>query len=131
MTEESAAIPEAAKKPQDRKPKKSAAARKAEADGFAAIEVCGITLRIDMSNLSVKALMLFDGLNDDLTEMGPEDKKVAELKGFRLLLGPDQWAALLDRNPGTRDFEEIGKQFSALAGNQSASSPGSTSTATR
>lgn len=111
------AVPSTAPRPQDRKPKKSAAARKAEADGFATIEQCGITLRIDMGNLSIPALLAFDGLNEDLTEMSPAEKKLAEMKGFRLLLGPEQWAALLARNPGTRDFEEIGKQFAALAGN--------------
>src|SRR5262245_16357645 len=100
-------VPATAPRPQDHKPKKSAAARQAEADGVAIIEQCGVELRIDMGNLPIKALMRLDGLNDDLTSMGEVEKRRSELMAFMELLGPEQWAALLDKNPGTRDFAEF------------------------
>lgn len=110
-------VPASAPKPQDHKPKKSAAARQADADGFAIIEQCGVELRIDLKNLPVKALLRFEGLKDDLTEFSKEEKPKAELMGTMELLGPEQWAALLAKNPGLQDFEEIGQKFQELLGN--------------
>jgi hypothetical protein len=112
-------IPEGAPKPQDHKPKKSAAARQAEVDGFSTIEQCGVTLRIPAGeNVPVKAVLRFRGLNDDLTPIDDDDEKIkAEMMGTRELLGPDQWLALLDKNPTAGDFAAIGKKIIGLLGN--------------
>ena len=110
-------VPAGARAPQDRKPKKSAAARKAEADGVAVIRQCGIELRIELDNVPVKALLRFDGRNDDLSKIEEPDLPAAQLEGSMFLLGAKQWAALLERNPGTRDFAQIGEKFAALVGN--------------
>lgn len=117
MTTPRKRVPASAPKPQDRTPKKSAAARKAEADGFVVIEACGLKLRIELDNIPIKALLRFEGLNDDLTEIPKEEKPKADLQGTMELLGAEQWAALLARNPGTRDFAEIGEKFQSLVGN--------------
>lgn len=105
-------IPANAPKPQDRKPKKSAAARKAEAEGVALIEHLGLTLRIDLDNLPIKALLRLQGLKDDLTEFGEDERPLAALQGSKELLGSDQWEALLAKNPGVRDFAEISEKLS-------------------
>lgn len=110
------AIPANAPKPQDRKPRKSAAARQAEADGFAVIEQCGLKLRIDLTNLPIKAMLRFQGLKDDLTEFDKEERPKAELLGTRELLGAKQWEQLLAKDPGTRDFQEISDKFVELLG---------------
>lgn len=97
-------VPASAPKPQDRRPKKSTEARQAEADGFVNIEQCGITLRIPIGdNVPLTAYMAFK--NDD------------ELRGTELLLGPDQWAAFLKKNPTVGDFAEIGTKLNDLLGN--------------
>lgn len=99
-----AEIPESAPAPQDHKKKKSADARKAEADGFIDIEQCGITLRIPLGEkVPLTAYMAFK--NDD------------EMRGTELLLGAEQWAAFLATNPTVGDFAEIGKKLTDALGN--------------
>lgn len=97
-------IPEGVSKPQDRKKKKSADARKAEADGFIDIEQCGVSLRIPLGeNVPLTAYMAFKA--DD------------EMRGTELLLGADQWAAFMAANPTVGDFAEIGRKLSEVLGN--------------
>jgi hypothetical protein len=107
-------IPGAAPEPQDHKPKKTpaqkkaaaaATARKAEAeDGYLTVKQCGVTLRIPIGGkVPLAAYVAFK--NDD------------ELKGTELLLGKEQWAAFLEKNPTLDDFAEIGKQLEELTGN--------------
>lgn len=97
-------VPATAPKPQDRKPKKSAEARQAEADGFVTIEQCGVTLKIPLAGkVPLKAYMAF--------------KKGDELAGTELLLGEKQWAAFLEKNPIVEDFAEIGEKLTDLMGN--------------
>lgn len=94
-------VPANAPKPQDRKAKMSAAARQAEADGYVDIEQCGLTLRIPFGeNVPLTAYMkLKDG---------------QELEGTELLLGPEQWAAFLEKNPTVGDFAAIGEKLLEL-----------------
>ena len=111
-------IPENAPQPQDHKPKKSAAARKAEVDGFVLIEQRGVKLKIPIGQkLPMKAFLRFRGLNDDLTEIedGAEKTK-AELMGTRELLGPEQWAAFLSAGPTMDDFSAIAEKLNAATG---------------
>lgn len=97
-------IPEGVSKPQDRKKKKSADARKAEADGFIDIEQCGVSLRIPLGeNVPLTAYMAFKA--DD------------EMRGTELLLGDEQWAAFMAANPTVGDFAEIGRKLSEVLGN--------------
>lgn len=105
-------IPSAAPEPQDHKPKKTpaqkkaaATARKAEAeDGYLTVEQCGVTLRIPIGGkVPLAAYIEFDKGN--------------ELAGTELLLGPEQWAAFLKANPTIDDFAAVGKQLEELAGN--------------
>lgn len=105
-------IPPNAPEPQDHKPKKTpaqkkaaAAARQAEAeDGFLTVEQCGVTLRIPIGGkVPLAAYIAFN-----------EGK---ELEGTKLLLGPDQWAAFLEKNPTIDDFGAIGKQLEESTGN--------------
>ncbi|SIH58732.1 hypothetical protein [Mycobacteroides abscessus] len=110
-------VPANAPKPQDHKPKTSAQARKAEAEGVVVIEHNGLALRIDLNNPPIKALLRLQGLKDDLTEFSEDERPLANLQGSMELLGPEQWSALLAKNPGVRDFAEIsGKLSEALAG---------------
>lgn len=104
MTTPRKRVPATAPKPQDRNPKKSAEARQAEADGFVAIEQCGVTLKIPIAGkVPLKAYMAFK--NND------------ELRGTELLLGEKQWAAFLEKNPTVDDFAEIGEKLTDLMGN--------------
>lgn len=97
-------VPANAPKPQDRKPKKSAEARQAEADGFATIEQCGVTLQIPFGEkVPLEAYIAF--------------KNGDELGGTELLLGPDQWAAFLEKKPTVGDFAEVGEKLTDLLGN--------------
>ena len=97
-------VPDSAPKPQDHKPKKSAEARQAEADGFVTINQCGIALKIPLAGkVPLKAYMAF--------------KKGDELAGTELLLGEKQWAAFLEKNPTVDDFAEIGEKLTDLVGN--------------
>jgi hypothetical protein len=104
MTTARKRTPAAAPKSQDPKPGSSAEARQAEADGFVIIEQCGVELRVPVAgNVPLKAYVAFK--NDD------------ELGGTELLLGPEQWAAFLEKDPTVDDFNEIGKKLLDLAGN--------------
>lgn len=98
------AIPVNAPKPQDHKPKKSAAARQAEADGFVTIQQCGVELQIPVAGkVPLKAYLAF--------------KDGDELGGTELLLGEKQWAAFLGKDPTVDDFAEIGQKLTDLMGN--------------
>lgn len=109
-------VPASAPKPQDHKPKKTAAARKAEAEGFVDIDVSGITLKVPAGeNVPMKALLRFQGLNDDLTPLA--EGVDGNLLGSAELLGPDQWAKFLAQNPTVKDFQEIGDNLASLVGN--------------
>ncbi|MGA5542700.1 adenylosuccinate synthase [Mycobacterium sp. NPDC051198] len=98
-------IPAGAPKPQDHQPKKSTTARQAEAeDGFVTVETCGMTLTIPVGGkVPLAAAIAF--------------QKGDELGGTELLLGADQWAAFLEKNPTVDDFAEVGKQLEELTGN--------------
>lgn len=108
-------IPADAPKPQDRKAKKSAAARKAEAEGSATIEQCGVTLRFPTKNLPMKAVLRYQGLNDDLTPIEP--KQMIPTMGLRELLGAEQWSAFLAKNPTIEDFEQASDKIGEVLGN--------------
>lgn len=99
-----AAIPEDAPKPEDHKKKRSAEARKAEADGFAVLEQCGIELRIPLGeNVPLSAYIAF--------------KDGDEMRGTEALLGSEQWSAFMAANPTVGDFAAIGQKLSDLLGN--------------
>lgn len=104
MTTTSKRVPGTAPKPQDRKPKKSAEARQAEADGFVTIEQCGVTLKVPVAGkVPLAAYIAF--------------KKGDELGGTELLLGEKQWDAFMAKNPTVDDFAEIGEKLTDLMGN--------------
>lgn len=110
-TENVSRIPDNAPKPQDRKPKKTPAqkaaarARQAEAaDGYATVEVLGMTLRIPIGDtVPLAAYIAFE--------------KGDELGGTELLLGDEQWKAFLEKGPSIGDFNEVGRQLQELTGN--------------
>lgn len=92
-------------KPKKKAPSTSTAARQAEAgDGYVTVKQCGVELKIPVGGkLPLKAFIAFsEGDN---------------LKGTELLLGPDQWAAFLEKDPTLDDFEAIGNQLQESAGN--------------
>ncbi len=98
------AVPATAPKPQDHKPKKSAEARQAEADGFVTVTQCGVALKIPIAGkVPLKAYMAFKDGN--------------ELRGTELLLGEKQWAAFMAKDPTVDDFAEIGEKLTDLMGN--------------
>lgn len=102
------------------KPKKASAAavaRQAEAgDGYVTVEQCGIALKIPTgTKMPFKATLRFMGLNDDLTPLGAGEN--GNLLGTALMLGPEQWAAFLEKNPTIDDFEAIGTQLQEMSGN--------------
>lgn len=98
------AVPDDASKPQDHKKKKSAVARQAEVDGFIEIEQCGLTLRIPVGKkVPLTAYMAFK--DDD------------DMRGAELLIGAEQWAAFLEKNPTVGDFAEIGEKLEEALGN--------------
>lgn len=105
-------VPASASKARDRRPRKapaqkatSVAAREAEAsDGFVTIEQCGVTLRIPVGGkVPYKSRIAFLQGDNDL--------------GTELLLGAEQWQALMDRNPTCDEMNEIGAKIQATAGN--------------
>lgn len=97
-------IPEGAPAPTDRKKKKSADARKAEADGFIVIEQCGIELTVPLGEkVPLAAYMAF--------------KDGDEMRGTELLIGSEQWAAFMGANPTVGDFAEIGQKLTDVLGN--------------
>lgn len=97
-------IPDGAAQPKDRPKKKSADARKAEADGFAVIKQRGIELRIPLGeNVPLSAYMAF--------------KDGDEMRGTELLLGAEQWSAFMATDPTVGDFAEIGRKLTDILGN--------------
>jgi hypothetical protein len=97
-------VPDGAPQPKDRPKKKSADARKAEADGFIDIEQCGVPLRIPLGEkVPLAAYMAF--------------KDGDEMRGTELLLGQEQWQAFMDANPTVGDFAEIGEKLTEVLGN--------------
>lgn len=81
------------------------AAREAEADdGFVTIEQCGVTLKIPVGGkvpyLAKRAFL--DG-DEDL--------------GTELLLGEEQWAALMAKNPTIDEMNELGPKLEEASGN--------------
>lgn len=100
--------------PPTRRKRKSTDARQAEVDGFAVIEICGLQLTIPAGKkVPMRALLRFRGLNDDMTPLDGDP----ELLGSAELLGSEQWAAFLSKNPTYEDFQEIGKKLSEVLGN--------------
>jgi hypothetical protein len=99
-----AEIPDNAPPPADRLKKKTADARKAEADGFIVIEQCGVELTIPLGGkVPLAAYMAF--------------KDGDEMLGTKLLVGDEQWSAFMDTNPTVDDFAEIGKKLTEVLGN--------------
>lgn len=97
-------VPATAPKPADHLPKQSTAARQAEADGFVIVEQCGLELKIPVAGkVPLTAYIAFKNGN--------------ELEGTELLLGAQQWAAFLKKNPTLDDFAEIGRQLDEASGN--------------
>ena len=105
-------IPANAPRPQDRRPRKTPAQKKAAArareaeavDGFVTVEQCGIALNIPIGEkVPLAAYMAFEDGD--------------ELKGTELLLGEKQWAEFLAAGPTIGDFAAIGKQLEELTGN--------------
>lgn len=105
MTSNVAQLP--APEPEDRKPKKKAsvAARVAEAeDGYTTVEACGVKLRFPLAGkIPLKALIAFNEGDN--------------IEGTKILLGPVQWNAFLEKDPTIADFEAIGDQLEAASGN--------------
>ena len=96
--------------PKSRPRKKTADARKAEADGFLDIEQCGVTLRIPLGeNVPLAAYMAFKANGGNNLD--------DEMRGTELLLGAEQWQAFMDANPTVGDFAEIGKKLAEVLGN--------------
>lgn len=89
------------------KPKKKAsvAAREAEAgDGYVTVTQCGVELKIPVAGkIPLKAFIAFSGGDN--------------IEGTKLLLGPEQWNAFLEKDPTLDDFEAIGNQLQESAGN--------------
>ncbi|MDD7812625.1 adenylosuccinate synthase [Mycobacterium sp. CSUR Q5927] len=115
------AIPANAPKPRDRKPKKSAEARQAEADGYAAIELnCGVTLQIPLGeNMPLEVIEVLDSpvpQSKDKKERDAAERR-HEMAVCKALLGPEQWAAFRAARPTVRDYTELGEKISALTGN--------------
>lgn len=124
MTEQEVSrIPEHAPKPQDRKKKKSAAARQAEADGFAIIEQCGMTLKIPVGEaLPMDVLLLVQGDPEALVEYGidpndPDKSAKVNIASTKVMLGPEQWAKFRTKRPTLHDFNEIGRKLEEATGN--------------
>ncbi|PQM51828.1 adenylosuccinate synthase [Mycolicibacter virginiensis] len=114
-------VPANAPKPQDHKPKKSAEARKAEADGYATIELqCGVTLRIPLGdNMPLAVIEILDSPApkcEDEDEQKAADRR-REMSVAKALLGPDQWEIFVAAQPTVRDYVELGEKIGALTGN--------------
>ena len=93
--------------PEPDKPKKkpSVAAREAEAgDGYVTVEQCGVKLRFPLAGkIPLKAAIAFNEGDN--------------IEGTKLMLGPEQWNAFLEKNPTLDDFEAIGDQLQEISGN--------------
>lgn len=121
MTTPSKRVPATAPKPQDRKPKKSAEARKAEADGYATIKLqCGVTLRIPLGdNMPLAVIEILDSpvpQHEDEDEQKAADRR-REMSVAKALLGPEQWEVFVAAQPTVRDYVELGEKIGALTGN--------------
>jgi hypothetical protein len=103
--------------PEPKRKKGSVAAREAEAgDEYVTVTQCGVELKVPTgSKVPFKATLRFMGLNDDLTPL--KENENGNLLGTALLLGPEQWAAFLEKNPSIDDFEAIGDQLQEMSGN--------------
>ena len=118
-------VPASAPKPQDHLKAKSAAARKAEADGFVLIEQCGVKLKLPTGgNMPLDAVLLFQCDEETLREYGVDDADADDVKqakinlaATKLMLGPEQWAEFRKKRPTIDDFNAIGEQLEALSGN--------------
>lgn len=91
--------------PKPRKRASAAVAREAEVDeGVVIIEQCGVTLRIPTGGkVPYRAVRAFLRGDEDL--------------GTELLLGEEQWAALMAKNPTVDDMNEIGTKLEEASGN--------------
>ena len=103
MTTPRKRVPATAPQPQDHKQK--SAAREAEAEGgFVTVEQCGVKLRVPIKGkVPLKALIAFN--NGD------------EFGGTEILLGQEQWATFLAKDPTLDDFLEVAQKVKEAAGN--------------
>lgn len=85
--------------------KASVAAREAEAeDGYVTVEQCGVELRFPVAGkIPLKAFIAFNEGDN--------------IGGTKLLLGEEQWAAFLEKDPTLDDFEAIGNKLQEGSGN--------------
>lgn len=81
------------------------AAQEAEAQNdVITVEQCGVTLRIPIGGkMPYKALRAFQSGDEEL--------------GTELLLGEEQWAELMAKNPTIDDMNEIGTKIQESVGN--------------
>ncbi|OBB20614.1 hypothetical protein [Mycolicibacterium elephantis] len=109
-------VPATAPKPQDHQQKKSAAARKAEAeDGFVTIEQCGVKLKIPVGeNTPIEVMDLYFAITDteDAAEIAQANYRI-----IKELLGEKQWQALKAAGANARDLKELDAKVQAATGN--------------
>jgi hypothetical protein len=101
-------IPANAPQPQDHKQKQSAAARKAEADGFVIVEQCGIELKIPVGAEAPLEVLI-------LSTQEPSVER--DLKITEEVLGAEQWAALRAAKPKIGDLNELSQKIREATGN--------------
>ncbi len=107
------AVPDATPKPD---PKKSAQARKAEAeDGFVNVEQCGVTFRIGLGeNMPFEVIEEMSARPEPQSE---NERRKYDLAITKALLGPDQWEAFRAAQPTVRDYNQLSDKITDLMGN--------------
>lgn len=90
--------------PRKRAPAKKAGGQAEAEDGYVVVEQCGMQLRVPIrGKVPYTAYRAFKDGDNDL--------------GTELLLGAEQFAKFLERNPTMDDFEELGAAVQKAAGN--------------
>lgn len=114
-----AEIPAGAPTPQDRKKKKSSAARRAEAEGYALIELRdGVSVRIPVGGkIPLAAIEILDNYELDGPTSSPAEQRRREFAITEALLGPDGWAAFKSINPTLDDLVSLSEKIAELKGN--------------
>lgn len=115
-------IPDKAPQPQDRKPKKprkSVYARRAEADGYALVELKrGVTIRVPMGGkLPLAVIELLDKHEIEGPPKTPSEERRREFATTRELLGPDEWETFQSIRPTLDDYTELAEKIAELKGN--------------
>lgn len=104
-------------------PRKSAAAtapqdaRKAEVEGYATVEQCGVELTIPLGDNVPLEVMEVIGAEPADGPQNQTEEWLGDIAVTKALIGPEQWETFKAARPTLRDYRELSAKILGLTGN--------------